>query len=323
MSSALHAFMDQLVDYAGLFPPAALDMTTAVSQYAGFQSQPEAWMLGRFIVPADRLSELAAAAEDHLVAGKRWGISALLGHRENPEQSLRTLQEQCEAIIGFEAALAGRAAVEVLEVPLPSLMDWNDLPAFLNDFLDGLEKYGVGGRELFLEIPPASAENTERHLLEAVARAAASRSGAGQPVLRLGAKLRCGGVVAEAFPSVGRIARIIAHCRDLGLALKCTAGLHHPVRHQSAEPAVMMHGFLNVFGAGLLAHALQWDVNKLSRVVAETEPQAFEFTAAGFSWRGHTVQADTLHALRTQFLCGFGSCSFDEPRDDLQNLGLL
>ncbi len=323
MSSALHAFMDQLVDYAGLFPPAALDMATAVSQYAGFQGQPEAWMLGRFIVPAGQLSELAAAADDQLATGEKWGVSALLGHRENPEQSLSILQEQCEAIINFETALVGRAAVEVLEVPLPSLMDWNDLPAFLNEYLDGLEKFGAGGRELFLEIPPASAENTERHLLEAVAQAAASRSGAGQPVLRLGAKLRCGGVVAEAFPSVDRIARIIAHCRDLGLALKCTAGLHHPVRHQSAEPVVMMHGFLNVIGAGLLAHAQQWDAKKLGQVVAETEPEAFEFTADSFSWRDHSVQADTLRTLRTQFLCGFGSCSFDEPRDDLQNLGLL
>ncbi|MCK5790452.1 MAG: hypothetical protein KAH34_06390, partial [Ketobacter sp.] len=310
MSSALHAFMDQLVDYAGLFPPTALDMATAVSQYAGFQGQSESWMLGRFIVPADRLSQMAAAVEGHLAAGERWGVSALLGHRENAEQSLGMLQKQCQSIIAFEAELAGRATVEVLEVPLPSRMKWNALPTFLNDFLDGLEEFGVSGRELFLEIPPSAAENTELHLLEAVAKAAASGSGPGRTVLRLGAKLRCGGVTAEAFPSVDRVSRIIAHCRDLSLALKCTAGLHHPVRHQSAEPAVMMHGFLNVFGAGLLAHALQWDAKKLSRVVAETEPQAFEFEAGSFSWRGHSVQADTLRALRTRFLCGFGSCSF-------------
>ena len=323
MSSAMRAFMDGLVDYAGLFPPAALDMETAVRQFAGFRGEPEAWMLGRFIVPAGRLSEMAACAEKHLATRDPWGISALLGHRENATDSLEMLSGQCQAIVTFEAGLKALASVEVLEVPLPAEATAEELPGFLNAFFDGLESEGVQGREVFWELPPSTPETQELPILKVVADLAQLRSGNGRATLRVGAKLRCGGVTPEAFPSVDRISRIIAHCRDLSLPLKCTAGLHHPVRHQAQEPQVMMHGFLNVFGAGLLAHAHGWNVGQLAEVIGDTEAQSFHFEAGEFRWRNHTVEADVLRGLRSQYLCGFGSCSFDEPRDDLQNLGLL
>jgi len=305
--------MNGLVDYAGLFPPAGLDMVTAVNQYAGFQNQPEAWMLGRFIAPADRLGELAAAVENAVDEGGCWGVSALLGHREDSDQSLAMLAAQCEAIADFETRLAGRAAVEVLEIPIPALMEPADLPNFLMRYLRGLEKSCNRRVDVFWEIPPGAPESMEYPYVEAISKAGASS----------GIKLRCGGLTPEAFPSVGRVARIVALCRDLDLPLKLTAGLHHPVRHQATEPAVMMHGFLNVFGAGVLAHALRWDAQKLSKVIADTDPASFGFDAGVFSWQGHTVQTDTLELIRSRFLCGFGSCSFDEPRDDLKKLGLL
>lgn len=323
MSATLHAFMERLVDYAGLFPPAALDMEAAVSEYASVQDQPESWMLGRFIVPAGRLSEFAGAARNHLPFGKPWGVSALLGHREDADQSLNMLENQCTAITSFEKELEGLAAVEVLEIPIPVQLKPEGLKDFLRQYLDGLDQFGISGREIFWEIPPGASEAEILPLLETLAAMAAARSGAFQTALRLGTKLRCGGVRADAFPSVHRIALVIAHCRDLQLALKCTAGLHHPVRHQATEPAVMMHGFLNVFGAGLLAHAHGWDVDKLSAVVSDTTAESFHFEADNFRWRDHTVSAKAVRELRPQFLCGFGSCSFDEPRDDLQNLGLL
>ncbi len=315
--------MAQLVDYAGLFPPAALDMPEAVAEYAGFQNQQEVWMLGRFIVPAGRLPELASAGEALMSPSRPWGVSALVGHREDAELSLAQLPAQCEAIKEFERGLKGRAAVEVLEIPIPAQLEPAGLSGFLSDFLDVLDHHCLDGRDVFWEIPPGASDETMAAFLATLSTAAVARSGAGKTVQRLGAKLRCGGVTAEAFPSVQRIALVVAHCRDLGLALKCTAGLHHPLRHQATEPAVMMHGFLNVFGAGLLAHAYGWNAEKLSEVISDTSPESFVFDADTFRWRGHSVEAGTLRQLRAQFLCGFGSCSFDEPRDDLQNLGLL
>jgi hypothetical protein len=58
MSDALHALIEGLIDYAGLFPPAALEMPAAVHNYEKYLEGEYAWALGRFIVPAARLGEV-------------------------------------------------------------------------------------------------------------------------------------------------------------------------------------------------------------------------------------------------------------------------
>jgi hypothetical protein len=51
-SASLRALLTGLIDYAGLFPPAALPMDAAVRNYDAYRRGPHAWMLGRFVVPA-------------------------------------------------------------------------------------------------------------------------------------------------------------------------------------------------------------------------------------------------------------------------------
>ena len=51
MTEALRTLLSGLIDYAGLFPPAGLDMAEAAAQLRGVPRRPHAWALGRFIVP--------------------------------------------------------------------------------------------------------------------------------------------------------------------------------------------------------------------------------------------------------------------------------
>ena len=51
------ALLDGLIDFAGLFPPAKLDMATTVADYARFMSHEDSWMMSRLIVPFARLDE--------------------------------------------------------------------------------------------------------------------------------------------------------------------------------------------------------------------------------------------------------------------------
>src|SRR5688572_21032460 len=57
--SSAHALLSGAVDYAGLFPPAALSMADAVGEFVEAQRGADAWMLGRFVLPAARLPEFA------------------------------------------------------------------------------------------------------------------------------------------------------------------------------------------------------------------------------------------------------------------------
>jgi hypothetical protein len=66
MHDSMRALLSRLIDYAGLFPPAKLDMATTISNYARYREGDDAWMLGRLIVPASRLDEFEEAAQTAL-----------------------------------------------------------------------------------------------------------------------------------------------------------------------------------------------------------------------------------------------------------------
>jgi hypothetical protein len=138
-----------------------------------------------------------------------------------------------------------------------------------------------------------------------------------------GVKLRCGGLEAAAFPSPEQVAAVIVACRDNGLALKFTAGLHHPLRHFDRGIQTKMHGFLNVFGAGVLAHALKLTEGQVREIVEDEDASDFGFDEIGFGWKQYHAMTEEVAAARCHFVLSFGSCSFDEPRDDLQAMGLF
>ena len=77
------------------------------------------------------------------------------------------------------------------------------------------------------------------------------------------AKMRTGGVTAEAFPTAAQVLRFLRACTEARVPFKATAGLHHPLRaeyrltYAPDSPRGTMFGFLNVFlTAVLLRHGL-------------------------------------------------------------------
>lgn len=58
LARSLEKLLGHLIDYAGMFPPAALSMEEALGNYRRYREGEHAWMLGRFIVPAARAHEV-------------------------------------------------------------------------------------------------------------------------------------------------------------------------------------------------------------------------------------------------------------------------
>jgi len=82
-ADAAGALLRDLIDYAGLFPPASLDMAAAVANYHSYLHSDWNWILGRFIVPATRLSEFGTAfaglpASTDGTRPTKWRLSVLL-----------------------------------------------------------------------------------------------------------------------------------------------------------------------------------------------------------------------------------------------------
>lgn len=294
--SALRQLLAGSVDYAGLFPPAQLDMAAAVAEYAAHRAGPEHWMLARFVVPAARLVEFTLAAADQLPrpgAADPWRLSVLLGSDVAAEAALA---------MRFGDAHSGRASVDALELKAGTVDD-------IKRALAALPRELTAYVELSLEaeLPPLLA---------------ALRTGGAR------AKIRTGGITPEAAPAPEAVAGFIAACHGAGVPFKATAGLHHPVRALQAltyapdAPRGIQHGFLNVFGAAALVHA-GVPRDEARALLAEERAQAFAFDAEGFTWNGHRVPAEALAATRRELAVSFGSCSLREPLHDLQALGLL
>ena len=87
-------------------------------------------------------------------------------------------------------------------------------------------------------------------------------------------------------------------------------------------PRGTMGGYLNLFVAAAFARQGMAE-NSVTGLLDEREPRAFHFTDDAISWRDHSLALDDVIAARTSFAMAFGSCSFREPLDDLQQLGLL
>jgi hypothetical protein len=125
----------------------------------------------------------------------------------------------------------------------------------------------------------------------------------------LWAKLRCGGVEPDAYPSVEEVAAFVAAAVDAGVPFKATAGLHHPVRHFNEGAGVMMHGFLNILIAAAMADKV--DRRGLEAIIAQQDPTALSLGDEAL-----------MRRARARFI-SYGSCSFDEPVADLRALGVL
>jgi hypothetical protein len=55
---SLEALLSNLIDYAGLYPPAALPLPVVTERFGGFLASPEKWMLNRLVLAAARLGEV-------------------------------------------------------------------------------------------------------------------------------------------------------------------------------------------------------------------------------------------------------------------------
>jgi hypothetical protein len=139
----------------------------------------------------------------------------------------------------------------------------------------------------------------------------------------VGAKIRCGGVTADAFPPPEAVAAFVAACRDAGVRFKATAGLHHPVRHVDPATGFHMHGFLNLLAAAVFAHADGLGEDELAALLAEEDPDAFTVDADGLAAHGHHADARAIAAARAELFVAYGSCSFTEPVEDLKMFGVL
>lgn len=304
---AVRAAFTHLVDYAGLFPPAKLEMAPAAAEYLAAREGPDAWMLGRFIVPASRVGELL----ESLPHTEPVALSVIVDAGAEPRTWLPNVQSSLAALSALRAS-EPRVRLQSLEAalpPLPAMRESYD--AAIGQFAAARNRAGLSDLPAFVELPRDDRWKSELpRALFAMHRH------------DVHAKLRCGGVVAEAFPSCEDVADFICAAREEQVAFKATAGLHHPVRRPDPQTGAVMHGFVNVLAAAAFARGGLPAQDVLGALACE-DGERLQFTQDGLSWDGRHVSTADLAAVREQAFVSYGSCSFAEPTDDLRAMGLI
>ncbi len=317
---AIHVLMSGLVDYAGLFPPAKLAMMPSVQNYAQYLRTPEAWMLGRFILPVSRLEEFRETSRgllpkspyvDEPDGGEPWPISAIIDG---------DLDENLDSIFAFnhehENPKNGLAVVDAIELKVPTTGSGLTGAAWIDDAIELIPEEVFP----FFEIPIFSVGGVAPDFRGMIASLAGADGAA---------KLRTGGITPEAFPPAAAVAEFLLACNAAEVPFKATAGLHHacrahyPLTYEPDAAKGLMHGFLNVFLAAAFVHAGRADAAMATAILEETDPAAFQFGREVVRWRNTGLELMQLAQARETFALSYGSCSFEEPVQELQRMRVI
>jgi hypothetical protein len=279
------ALFESLFDYAGLFPPAGLEMRDAVRNYARYRGGGHSWMLSRFVVPAARLGEFEIATADFLppaTSAPLWQLSMLSG---------ADIGDTLGIAIDFNRRFAGRVLIDTIE-----------MKATTDAEIIAAERVVERQMTPYVEV---AMPGSRRKLLEQI-RACGAR-----------AKIRTGATTPDEQPSIENLAAFVHECCAMELPFKATAGLHHAVRSERSG----MHGFLNLLFAAALANCGA-PRETVAEALSEQRAGAFRLDGEAAAWREHAFGVLQLRDARRLFTA-VGTCSFEDPIADLNTMGVL
>ncbi|WP_432990061.1 hypothetical protein [Dactylosporangium sp. CA-233914] len=269
---------EALVDDAGLFPPEQLDMESAVARHRRDLAGGDTILTHRFVCPVPRLTEMG----QYVRPGERFQVIALAsGLRELDELRSSAVQERDD-----------RLKIVSVETALPTQpSQW---PAVLQS-VSRLKPL----RSVNVEVPLGPGLTAALDLI-------AERG--------LDAKVRCGGVRPDLFPSPAQLASFIEAAIERGITFKATAGLHHAIGYIDAATGFRHYGFLNLLLAVARAQAGGTVDQLVDDLLSQDRDEMRSRVAA-------LAEAEVA-AARTSFT-SFGSCSTSDPVSDLAQLRLL
>jgi hypothetical protein len=283
--TAVDILLAGLIDYAGLFPPANLDMRPAVQNYLRYLQGRHEHVLGRFIVDLSRVDELRATAGADLADLR---VSVLVPPYPDLSQ--------------VSSLFAAGLPIQAIEFKYAS-------PADVKSLMESVP-HGV---EAYFEVPVTW---TDSSLLSAISDAGA------RVKLRMGGVVAESFPSSKATAAMlAELATRHISFKATGGLHHPIRSRHH-LTYEVNSPVGMMHGFLNfAFAAVLLHHGGAG--GEALHILEEEDRHAWRVAPDAISCRAFLWNRDQLADTRKNFWHRFGSCSFEEPIRDLEAMGWL
>jgi hypothetical protein len=306
----MKAFFEGLIDYAGLYPPAALGLRESMENYRSYRSGKDSWMLSRFICGAAHATQLT----DELLVGCSSG---------SPLDISLVSKDPAQDITRLVAELSPSVRINAVEAALTSAVAAEKQIASHREFFASLADHSRDV-SIFYELSFLEMWDEEfLRLVDVLAKEIAMHS-----ERTIGCKLRCGGLEPHLVPSPERLGRALHACAERSIPVKFTAGLHQPFRHkpqagETGSVGIPMHGYFNVYWAAFAANAKALPRDQVIAIVAEMDSCCPVVTLDSVEWLGVHLSSQEIRDVRTSRVLSFGSCSFDEPVNAARQLGWL
>ncbi len=291
---SIPAYLHSFVDDAAIFPPGNAPLEEAVADHVGHRDEEYADLVGGFVVSDVKVADLAASVVEERgtsVSKPTLAVNLVVTGGAGAIEPAVTWLTRSEGL-----------SLRALEFALRDEDDLAHNARRLVQVVDSLVEV-LDDVTVFAE-PPLLRGDPTHGWLAALDELAARE---------INLKFRTGGLSEDLFPSPAALATSIEASLDRELPFKCTAGLHHAVRHRDEQDGFEHHGFLNV----LLATRASLDglsIDEVAGVLDETDGAAV----------ASRVAADPDLAARTRrWFTSFGSCSVLEAHEDLVDLGLI
>ncbi len=280
----------------------------------------ENYMLSKFICPVALLPEFEILLKNNAPGHSKIAVSAISSGGNTIADFNSNFENDLNIWKEFELNKNNGTIVNSYEAKLPSELfaqNLKEISAFIDSVSDKIKSNISEPVNIFFECDMNPESNTAaNYLINAIETHNLND-------FNSGFKLRTGGIEAAAFPSPESVAFCIRECLDRKAPMKFTAGLHHPFRHFDKGIGTMMHGFINVFGAGIIAMRHDISDSGLIEILNDEDPSDFAFTDECFSWKGWKIEIADIEYARKNLVLSYGSCSFDEPVDDLKSFNLI
>ncbi len=315
------ALLGGAIDYAGTFPPAALSLEKALDRASRWRTEGKhPWLMNKMVLPVTEIKKLTSQMLYELGAdGTPW-LFAALGTACQSDQSaefyktvewdLRELR-RCREKWYYSSC---RQDVISYETKLPASILTTKGTSKIYDFISPVLERAANltsneVRDLFFEI---SFEGDWKLAIENSSQALVDWLDENDELdLIPGLKFRTGGTY---IPTATQLAEAVSKVTSHGLRFKATQGLHHAVTHGKD------FGFVNLFAALNFAQGYgpeEFGVKEVEACLLESESKNFEFHKDKFCWKKFSMTLEEIEVARRSHGATFGSCSLDEPDEDL------
>ncbi len=303
-ATELSKCMGEIIDYAGLFPPAALTSGDAVREFFAQSQDAELnWLFRRFVLPfapVPRCQEIIAGLGQATVEAGQSSLPASWGGRVPVSVLLASLDaSKLDGSEAFSAAL--QVATSSFQLGLQLMVKASGSAQMI---------FAVESVEWALPLD----DERWNHKLAAAARGALSAIRNAVPNLKI--------YIEAAWqnwnPAVlSRMKDLLSDLVTADIGFKCTAGLHSALYETSSRFGFDMYGFVNLIcaTAGLSAGLKEQEIVPL--LVMRQADQLI----AGLEEKLGNASGGALSRAR-HFMHSFGSCSVSEPRDSLKRIGI-